>query len=316
MWGILKGMLKRALAAILIFVLTTILFGCGSAQPKTIKLGLTPAVDAIPFIIAQDNGYFKKRGIEVELQVFKSAKDRDTAFLSTDLDGVLCDLIAICIYNNSGTSVKITGITDGDFMLIAGANSGIKSMKDLKGSKKKVAISEKTVIDFTLDKLLEKNSLSDNDIAKEMIPSIPTRLEMLRNDKVQLALLPEPYSSLAIKSGGIKIDSAYNNGIYSNVSAFKQETLNNKSEAVKELNRAYKEALEYIKNTPVEKYEDKLIDFIGYPKDMKGQIMLPEYRDNTLPDNSSIGAAIKWCLDRGIIKKELKAEELVYKLFD
>ena len=307
-------MLKRAFATMLIFSVAILLFGCGNVQPKTIKLGLTPAVDAIPFIIAQDNGYFKKRGIEVELQVFKSAKDRDTAFLSTDLDGVLCDLVAICIYNNSGTSVKITGITDGDFMLIAGAQSGIKSMQDLKGSKKKVAISEKTVIDFTLDKLLEKNSLSGNDIMKEMIPSIPTRLEMLRNNKVQLALLPEPYSSLAIKSGGVKIDSAYNSGIFSNVSSFKQKTLDEKGEAVNELYEAYVEALEYIKTTPVEKYEDRIIDFIGYPKDMKGQIILPQYRDNALPDVASIEAAVRWSLDKGIIKKELDAGELVYDL--
>lgn len=303
--------LKKCIVIILSFSILILLCSCGRAETKIIKLGLTPAVDAIPFIIAKDNGYFDKQGINVELQVFKSAKDRDAAFLSTDLDGVLCDLVAVCIYNNSGTSVKITGITDGDFILIAGPNAGVKTINDLKSSKKKIAISEKTVVDYTLDMLLENNSLTQSDIEKEVIPSIPSRLEMLRNDKVQLALLPEPYSSLAINSGGVKIDSAYNNNIYSNVSAFKKDSLNKKIEDIRALYKCYSQALTYIQNTPIEKYEDRIINFIGYPKDMKGQIELPRYRQNALPQSSAIQAAIKWSLDKGIIKKELKAGDLV-----
>lgn len=275
---------------------------------QTLNFGAIGSVEVIPIIIADEKGYFEKEGIDVNIQPFKSAKDRDAAFQSGNLDGIICDEVAICLYQNADFDVKITGATDGNFMLIANPDSGIRSINDING--RSVAISEKTCIEYTLDTLLEKNSLGTEDVQKSMVPAIPTRLEMLRTNKVDAALLPEPFSTLAIKDGGILIGSANDAGIYTSVTAFTEESTNSKGAEIKAFFKAYNQAVDYINNTPVSEYEDTIIKIVGYPVDMKGKIELPRFRKNILPKDTEIKSVIDWAVKNRLIKKDLDPKDL------
>jgi len=279
---------------------------------NTLTVGLLPGTDAIPFIIAKEKGFFEKQGIEVKLEVFKSAKDRDAAFQSGALDGVATDEVAVTLYQNGGFDVKITGITDGDFILVAGKGSSIKSIDDLKG--KKIAISEKTVIEYTLDKLLEMNSINPDEVDKVAIPAIPTRLEMLKNNQVDAALLPEPFSTFAIKEGAIMINSAYREGRYPNVFVFTQKSIDAKGKEISKFYKAYEEAVEYVNNTAIAEYEDIVIKTIGYPEEMRGKIELPEFRESVIPADSDLQLAIDWSVKKGLIKDNLKPSNMVSKI--
>ena len=276
---------------------------------KTLNFGAIGSVEVIPIIIADEKGYFEKESINVNFQSFKSAKDRDAAFQSGNLDGIICDEVAITLYQNADFDVKITGLTDGNFMLIANPDSGIKSINEMKG--KSVAISEKTCIEYTLDTLLEKNALEPKDIKKSMVPAIPTRLEMLRTNKVDAALLPEPFSTLAIKDGGILRGSANDSGIYTSVTAFTQESINSKSAEIKAFFKAYNQAVDYVNSTPISQYEDTIIKIVGYPEDMKGKIELPDFRKNVLPEEEEIKAVIDWAAKNNLLKKELDPKDLM-----
>jgi len=283
-----------------------------TAAKQALNFGLMSSVDAVPIVIASEKGYFQKEGIEVNLQSFKSAKDRDAAFQSGALDGIISDQVAICLYQNADFDVKITGSTDGDFMLIANSASGIKSINDIKG--KSVAISEKTIIEYTLDKILVKNSLSPDDVRKEIVPAMPTRLEMLRNNAVDVSLLPEPFSNLALKDGGVLLGKASDLNAFDSVTAFTQKSIDTKSKEIKAFYKAYNEAVDYINNTPVSEYEATIIKTIGYPDDMKGQITLPKFRKNTLPLESEVKFAIDWTVKNGLIKKTLNPKDLMNDL--
>lgn len=304
---------KRIISLISAVVLITTMTACSSVKEKNkkqnITIGLMPSVDAVPFIIADEKGYFKKHGLDVNLQVFKSAKDRDAAFQSGALDGVTADEVAVCLYQNSNFNVKITGSTDGDFMLVANKASKIKSMEDIRG--KSAAISDKTVIEYTLDKMAEKNSIKPEDIKKELVPAIPARLEMLRNNKIDLALLPEPFSTLALKDGGVLLGNASKLGMFPAISAFTEKSINGKGKEIKEFYKAYDEAVQYINNTQISEYEDTVIKAAGYPKDMKGKIILPKFRKNVLPSDDELKLVIDWTTKKGIIKKALIPKDLV-----
>lgn len=193
-------------------------------------------------------------------------------------------------------------------MLVAGAKSAIKSLSDLK--EKSVAISEKTSIEYTLDKILEKNSMSPKDVKKSVVPAIPTRLEMLNNGNVDAALLPEPFSSMAINSGGILLGSASNLASYPSVSAFTQKAIDDKSSEIQAFYKAYNEAVEYINSTSVTEYEDLIIKTVGYPENMKGKIKLPTFRKNTLPKDEEVQEAIDWCKDNNLITKNLTPKDV------
>lgn len=309
--------LKKILSIITSSVLALALSACSpvkeaapsTASKQTLNFGAISSVDAVPIVIANEKGFFKKQGVDVNFQSFKNSKDRDAAFQAGNLDGVICDEIAISLYQNADFDVKITGVTDGDFMLIANAKSGIKTVNDLKG--KSVAISEKTSIEYSLDKILEKNSLDPKDVKKSIVPAIPTRLEMLRNKNVDAALLPEPFASLSIKDGGILLGSAGNLNVYSSVTAFTQKAIDSKSNDIKAFYKAYNEAVDYINNTPISEYEDIIIKTVGYPNDMKGKFNLPKFRKNVLPKEADVKSVVDWTTKNGLVKKTLDPKALM-----
>ena len=118
-------------------------------EAVTLNFGAMGSIDTIPFVIAQENGYFEEEGIKVNLELFNAAKDRDAALQAGQLDGVLADETAIAIYQNSDMDMQITGATNGYWTLVATDQSNIHSLEDLKG--KKIGISENTMIEYYHD---------------------------------------------------------------------------------------------------------------------------------------------------------------------
>lgn len=311
--------IKKIIAIFLAVMLMVSLTACSNAnqgaetddkkQSQTLSFGAMSSVELIPIMMAEENGYFEEQGINVDLQYFKSAKDRDAALQSGKLDGIIGDEVAVALYQNAGLDVKITGLTDGDFVLVAGKDTGIKSIGDIKG--KSAAISEKTVIEYTFDKIMEKNGLDPKTVEKSVIPAMPTRLEMLRTGKVDTALLPEPFATLAVKAGGLVLGSANESDMYTSITAFTQASIDNKSNEIKAFFKAYNKAVDYVNKTPISEYEDIIIKTVGYPEDMKGQLLLPEFRKNVLPSEEDIQSVIDWTKKNNLINKELSPKDLV-----
>ena len=197
--------MKKFFILILTILSTLILSACGAPQsqkseplPK-LTIGLMPDVDSLPFIIAQEKGYFKEEGLDIELQQFKSAMDRDAALQSGTLDGDVSDMLAVAFAKDGGFDVKVTSYTDGSYKLIAGAAENAIDAKALAG--KDVAVSRNTIIEYVTDQILAKAGMTGDSINKVIIPQIPTRLEMLQNGKLAAATLPEPIASIAVANG-------------------------------------------------------------------------------------------------------------------
>ena len=177
--------MKKFFVLILTVLSTIILTACGTPQsqkteplPK-LTIGLMPDVDSLPFIIAQEKGYFKEEGLDIELQQFKSAMDRDAALQSGTLDGDVSDMLAVAFAKDGGFDVKVTSYTDGSYKLIAGASETATDAKGLAG--KDVAVSRNTIIEYVTDQILAKAGMTGDSLNKVIIPQIPTRLEMLQN---------------------------------------------------------------------------------------------------------------------------------------
>lgn len=171
------------------------------AEAVTISLGLLPSIDAIPFIIAHEQGFDQKHHVNLDIQTFKSAKDRDVAFQAGKVDGLSADLVAISIYNEAGLDVKITSTTTGEFDLLTG-NDEVKEVKDLKG--KTVILSKNTSTQYTVAMMLKQAGLTEADITVTEVPQIPTRLELLKNHKADAAVLPEPFVTMG-RTAGLRV---------------------------------------------------------------------------------------------------------------
>ena len=287
--------------------------GTNAAEKTSITIGMMSSSDVIPYVLINENGLADKYNFELNLEVFTSAKDRDAAFQAGELDGVLTDYIGVCMYQNSGFDVKITGITDGDYLLLAGKNTGITDISQIKG--KSIAISENTLIDYTFDDILKNNNIESIDVVREVVPRIPDRLELLRNDKIDLGLMPEPFATLALNDGAILLGSANEFGLYPAVSAFSQTALDEKGEAIKNLYKAYNESVDYMNKTDIRDYEETVIKAVGYPEEMIGKIEIKPFRTSELPSKSEIEEAVVWASNKGLCSKELTYEQMVFDVY-
>jgi NitT/TauT family transport system substrate-binding protein len=318
--------MNRLIKILVVLIITMMLFtGCAkyfmiekgklqndniNKEKTVIRIGMMSSTDVIPYVLMNEKGIADKYNIDLQLEVFTSAKDRDAALQAGELDGVLTDYIGVSMYQNAGFDVRITGITDGDYILVAGKNTGIESMDDIKG--KSIAISENTLIDYTLNLILIKNNMKYDDVVKEIVPRIPDRLELLRNDMINLGLLPEPFATLAIKGGAKPLGSANEFGLYPAVSAFTKKALDKKLEAIKNLYKAYNEAVEYINKTDITEYDEIVVKAVGYPEEMIGKLEYKEFRISNLPPKEDVETAIKWAAERGLCKETLTYEQMIY----
>jgi NitT/TauT family transport system substrate-binding protein len=291
-----------------------ILAGCsqqnGAAAPeKTINIGVMPDVESVPFVIADKNGYFEKEGVKVNIEHFKSARDRDSALQSGKLDGVVSDFLAIAFANEGGFNLKIISKSNGNIKLLAGKDSNINAVYDLKG--KKIGMSLNTVMEYTTDKMLQANNINPDDIDKVAIPQLPTRLEMLQNGKIDAAILPDPLAGLAVINGARVLsstDELTNNSV---AIAFTEKSIQENSQEIKAVFTAYNKAVNYLQNEPAESYIDYIIEEQGFPVGIKESIILPHYDNAKLPDENVFLDVIQWLKGKNLIKANYEYRDLV-----
>lgn len=287
------------------------------AELPEVHMGVMYSADIIPLAVMKEQKLDEKHGFLLNMEVFSSAKDRDAAFQAGELDGVFTDYVGVCMYQNAGLDVKITGCTDGDYRLVAGAGidtgagAGTGAGADTGAEGNTVAISENTLIEYTLDYLMEKQGYREGVLQKEVVPRIPDRVELLAAGQVDMALLPEPFATLAVQDGGMVLESANENGLYPAVSGFLQTAIEDKREALLAYYEAYDEAVDYVNNTAVEELEDIIIKEAGFPESLRGSIELPVYRKNTLPKTQELSHAIAWSAKKGLCEESLTPEDLL-----
>lgn len=314
----------KKLFAVLSIVLLLVTAGCGNTtekasqssqkqEMKEITIGLMPDVDSLPFIMAQEKGYFAEEGIKVNIQQFKSAMDRDSALQSGNLDGAVSDLLAVAFAKSGGFDVRVTSFTEGSYRLVAGKEMSVNSIRDLTG--KDVAVSKNTIIEYVTDQILEAEHMPADSINKVVIPQIPTRLEMLQNGKLAAATLPEPMASIAIHNGCKYVTGSDALNINPGVIMFTSRALENKKTEIQAMYRAYNKAAAYLNNTDSKGYMPIILDKGGFPPAAKDALKLPTYREAGLPKEQDVNDCMAWLVKKELIKQTYSYKDIVVDLF-
>lgn len=306
--------MKKVLVLFLVVICGLVFAGCGqeksaSVPAKTITIGVMPDMESIPFIIADKNGYFTQEGVQVKIVPFKSAKDRDSALQGGQLDGMISDILAVVFANEGGLDLKICAKTDGNIVLMAGKDSGINSMADLKG--RSIGLSSNTIMEYTVDKMLEADQINPEDIKKEIIPQIPNRFEMLQGGKIDAAIMPEPLAGVAVKNGARVLNSTDQMANKAGAIAFTAKSLQENPAEIKAIFRAYNDAVEYLQKEPPASYVDFIIQSQGFPAEAKDIFKLPQYSQAELPSENIFNDVVKWLKDKNLIKGSYEYNALI-----
>lgn len=294
------------------------LSGCvGKAQDQSLKFGVMPVIDNLPWFVAQEKGYFEQVGVEVELVNFSGPAERDTALTAGEIDGAIGDNITgPLLYATSKDPVKIVslglGVTpeEGRFVILSSPNSGITTPEQIKGVE--VAISVATMMEYITDEILKYAGLSADEIVTTAIPAIPIRFESLMSDQIKVAILPDPLAALAEKGGAHPVldDSKIDINLSQSIWAFRESSIKEKKGAITKLFEAYNLAVADIAADPAS-YRPLLVKYANLPEAIADTFEVPTFQPAQAPKREDIERAIAWMVEKGLLDAPVAYDDLV-----
>ncbi|MDR3583913.1 MAG: MetQ/NlpA family ABC transporter substrate-binding protein [Desulfosporosinus sp.] len=309
----------------IVLCLVIVISGCSATktpdknQPtksagKTVKIGVLPIEDNLPFYVAEKDGLFAKEGVQVELVSFASALERDTALQAGQIDGEVADLVAVALLKKIGTDVKIASIglgatpKEGRFAILSSPKSSIKDLAGLKGAT--LGISQNSIIDYVSDQMLLDKGVILNDVKKMSIPKMPVRLDMLLSDQINAACLPDPLASLAQAKGAhLIMDDTYRN-ISQTVLLFRTKSIQENPEGIKATVRVYGSAGQALSKNP-DQYRSLFLEKAQIPAELKESYKTPTFSKLQLPTEEEVNSVMKWMVDKKLIPQAYAYQDLV-----
>src|SRR3954449_6736552 len=177
------------------------------------KVGVLRLSSSAPVFIAQDKGYFRDAGLDLELTFFDAAQPIAVATTSGDIDFGVTAFTA-GLYNLAGKGVlKVIGGMSrekagypliGYFASNNAYASGLKTPKDLAG--KRVAVTQVgSSFHYSLGLLADKYGFKLADVKIVPLQSLSNAAAALKGETVDAALLPVSTARKLMDEGGAKL---------------------------------------------------------------------------------------------------------------
>ena len=269
----------------------------------SLKIGVMPAVDSAPILLAQEKGYYKELNLDMQIDIYTNAVNRQSALQTGELDGAMTDLIAFINNVKNGFPIKITTITDGSFPFLV-----------------KKGFTEKERIDIGMMEISVANFLSEQFLANEyklnkiFISAIPARLEMIKSGKLDMAIIPEPLASMGELAGLEKRVYENEYDFTPEAMIFTYSALANKSEAIACFHKAYNKAVRDIHKDDSTARE-VLINRLKLKPEIKDLIVMPEYKLARIPTEAYLNYVIEWVEDKQNEDLNISYEKMVEEKF-
>jgi NitT/TauT family transport system substrate-binding protein len=177
------------------------------------KVGVLRLSSSAPVFIAQDKGYFRDAGIEIELRFFDAAQPIAVATTSGDVDiGITAFTAGLYNLAGKGTLKVIGGMSRekagypliGYFASNQAYANGLKTPKDLVG--KRVAVTQTgSSFHYSLGLLADKYGFKLGDVKIVPLQSLSNAAAALKGETVDAALLPVSTARKLMDDGGAKL---------------------------------------------------------------------------------------------------------------
>lgn len=290
------------------------------AQSTKITFGYTAVTDFASVFVAAEEGYFKKRNLDVELK-FIPLNSTIPAALQSDslqiggptpsvfLQSVDGGLDHVLVAGGGVTSKTITG-----FGLVARAGSGIKTAQDCLG--KKIGVPGLgAFLHVTFRGWLKQNGVDYRKV-NFIEASFPQHGDLLRGGSIDAVVTADPFMSRITDSGAGYVASYYSTfleeGNHTIVHAAKREWVQKNPAAAKAFREAVQEAAAFMQNP---KNNDRVRAAIGkyikLPPEVlaKMQISPP----GPLVNEKQLNYWVRLMKDQDMLKTEPKVAQLIAK---
>ena len=190
-----------------------LIFGSIAAKAQDLKVGVVGNVGALAVFVAVEKGLFAKNGIDVKVEIRNTGAEMSKGISAGEFDFAPAGFTNLPVALERGMNVRgvvgyVGGVwaksTDDNMMvIIAHPNSGITSVKDLKG--KKIGATFGSGSDAYLQELLKANGMSVTDV-KRINVSPPSMTSVLETGGVDAVSAWEPFATRTLdKVAGAKL---------------------------------------------------------------------------------------------------------------
>ncbi len=182
--------------------------------PGKIKVGHLVGICMSPLFLAHAQGYFKEEGVDVELVWMQNPGDSAAALNSGGVQFIHNPFTNTYQANANGANLRIiSGSGNGGLVVIAQADSGIKTLADLKAKAKtglKVGSQRINTLEMTFYRTIANLGLTYDDFEMKWFTDHFSMLAAFENKDVQVVTHVEPYATmLTDKYGGIRVATSF-----------------------------------------------------------------------------------------------------------
>lgn len=276
-----------AVVALIVFVATRHEAPKDEPVPEDVRIADTlalnilclPTLECLPLYHALESGLCDSVGLSLEIHTEVAQFDIDSIMRRTRrIDGAVFDDYRLQYYRNAKRPLRITECMplDGRWGLIT---SGKLRLREIAKLKKRIAASARYATSSNLlDAALKSGGLKTDQLYHAQINDFGIRTTMLDEAQVEIAMLPEPYVTIARQQGHRVVWS--NDSVRSLVLAFRDKALKDKrkEQQVKALKKAYNLAVIQLNREGAHAADSALIKSYGLAPATIDSLRLPRYR--------------------------------------
>ena len=326
------GIMRLAVAAL---VAITAMGTARAEDALKARIGVLRLSSSAPVFIAQDKGYFREAGLDVELKFFDAAQPIAVATTSGDVDfGITAFTAGLYNLAGKGTLKVIGGMSRekagypliGYFASNNAYAAGLKTPKDLAG--KRVAMTQVgSSFHYSLGLLAEKYGLKLSDVKVVPLQSLSNAAAALKGETVDAALLPISTARKLMDENGAKFLGWVGDETPWQLGAVfaSPKTLTNKALVTKLLGALAKADREYhdvvlaaMKDgvAPINEQTKPLLEIIAKYTNLpveQGVGNCAYIDPDGKLDVKNVDNQIKWLQEQGFVDKGFDAESIIAK---
>ncbi|MFP4508828.1 MAG: ABC transporter substrate-binding protein [Spirochaetaceae bacterium] len=282
-----------------------------AGEHGTLRLGLMPAVNSIPLLVAQSEGFFADEGVSVELEMFRDQLYRETSLQTGRIDGSVSDLVNAVNAWYNGFPVQIASRTDGLFALLTSPRSGIESVDSWpRSGRVQLGALQDSVIFYEAFRMLAEHDIGPERLNLVPTYQIPQRMEMLLQGQLEAAMLPEPIASLAASQGAHMVLDTRMLESTATVMLFTPDAMRTRASAIRAFFRAYNRAVDAVNADP-DSFREVIVNRGEFPPPVRDIMIIPEFEHARVPTVEEFEHLVDWMTGGGMISRRPRYRDIV-----
>ena len=265
-------------------------------QPTThnpiTTIAVMPTMDCLPILVAYNDSDNNRMRNDFRLQLFTAQMDLDTALIGGSSQIGFTDVVRAQRMIRKRTPIDFYSSTNLEWKLIANSKTRIRQVSNLE--EKLVGISRFSAADMLSEKSIEDAGVKKEKVFRVQINDFGIRLRMFLNNELDAVMLPEPYSTEAVRFKNKVIDDYHDQRLHLGAIVVRTDMMSKKEKQLNRFTQLYNAAVDSINKNGVQHYREVIRTYCHIKAATIDSLHLPSYRHITPVETSTIEQAQQW----------------------